>query len=648
MPFTAHTGLDGYVQDLRNPALIPVLGEAGHRLPELVELFDTRSADGHQDRTGGVLVVVPPGSATAPVGAALADRVGGRFVERAPRDLSAGVGEAQYVVLAALADELTVELVLDALEATAELRREGRGEAALGVLLGRSLDDLSWLIAKGLGCRLRVPPEYPQLCVAPWGEQDRPEDGEPVGTRWVVGADTRAEVLAPLLSRRHGLVSFAAAGREHAVVFADTVVCGADTEAGGHTEAVAGSPACAFSGQCFREGVAAADVIRAREIRADVVFANSCMSWRPGHGLVAADYQLTNAFQRGLAAAFIGAVHHMVPDVRLNRLAHRAAAAGATVGQLGVLLNRKAAGREPPHYVVLGLPWVAPVPAAEPVPLDSLVPPQVGTASPGDDAVRAGLRQAGRTIQALRDLPLAGFLPAGDLASIDAQVSAVVAGLKGDPSVVRVDPEARPAERLLGLLADVEFEVALDFHDFGQMSESALNEIWEDFLETSAVPGTGRCPYCAGPTATVTGRHPAYPALGREARVCHTCGPLLDLPDGSSIEMIAIDCPSVWLSPSTVEVEVAITPALGPAVDPVAAVTIQVARAAARGLLVPEPRRVRLTLGRPTRLRATIEVEEHAFAHHEHFVRAVVVTGGQVHGAGRPVAVRPMAVRPRS
>jgi hypothetical protein len=642
MTFTVHTELDGYLQDLRNPKLVPLLGDAGGRLAELAELLDTRLANGRQDPVGEVVVLVPPGSAAAPVGAALAERVGGTFAECAPADLPAGAASAQHVVLAALADELSLEMVLNALDMTAKLRRDGRGEAALGVVLGRSLDELSWLIAKGLGYRPRVSPERAQLCIAPMGERGgNDQDGADLsGTRWVVGADTRAEILAPLLARHYGLVSFAAAGREHAIILADTVVCGAGTDSGGRVEAVVGAPSCAFSGACFREGVGTADVILAREIRADVVYANSCMSWRPGHGLVAADYQLTYAFQRGIVAAFIGAVHQMVPDVRLNRLAHRAAAAGASAGQLGILLNRQAASRETPNYVVLGIPWVVPVPAEGPVPLSRLVPLTDEPGTTADNAVRDCLRRVGRAIQALRDLPLTGLLPADNLPELDAQVSAVVALLKGDPSVIHADPEAHSVEHLLAALADAEFGVALDFHDFWQLGETALNEIWEDFLETSAVPGTGRCPYCSGPVANVTGRHPAYPSLSRQVCVCHICGPLLDLPGRSPIEAITIDCSPVWLSPSTVDVTVTVTPAPDSGSDMVA-VAVQVARAAARGLLAPLPQRLRLMPGRSTSLRAEIEVGEDAFAHHEHFVRAVVVAGGQVHAAGRPVAVRP-------
>ncbi len=108
---------------------------------------------------------------------------------------------------------------------------------------------------------------------------------------------------------------------------------------------------------------------------------------------------------------------------------------------------------------------------------------------------------------------------------------------------------------------------------------------------------------------------------------------------------IRLDCPPVWPSPGTVEVEVTVTAAEGAegaGEGLPAAVLVQVAKAAARGLVVPEPQRVLLVPGSPVRVRAEVEVGEHAFAHHEHAVRAVVVAGGQVHSAARPVAVRPV------
>ncbi|MFE2109846.1 hypothetical protein ACFXAF_28830 [Kitasatospora sp. NPDC059463] len=639
-PFSAHERLPDYLEALRDPDRIPLLGTAADRLGELRDLSPGRPAGAPPAPAGGVLVLVPPGSAAAPVGAALAARVGGAFVAGPPGAVSAVAGAPEHVVLAALADELSLELVLETLDATAALRRAGRGTAALGVLLGRDLDELSWLVAKGLGCALREPPARSQLCIAPWGGR---EPAEPSGTRWVVGEDVRAGVVAPLLAERHRLVSFATAGREHALVLRDTVVCGAGTGPAGPVPP-AGAPGCAFSGQCFRAGVSAADVIPARGIRADAVLANSCMAWRPGHGLVAADYQLTNAFLGGIAAAFIGAVHQMVPDVRLNRLAHRAAAAGATVGQLGVLLNRQAAGREVPHHLLLGLPWVAPFPEAGPVGLDRLLPllaePEQDGGD-GGDGVRARLRQAGRAVRGLRDLPLTGFLPAAGVDELDARLGAVVAGFRrGTASGAEGAADGAPVEELLALVADAEFDVALDLFDFAQVSESPPNEVWEDILETTAVPGGGPCPYCGGPTAVVTGRHPAHPRIEREVLACHRCGPVLDLPAGSPIRMITIDCPAVWPRPGTVDVELVITTAPGAEIRTAVAL-VQAARAGAHGLTGPEPQRLRLRPGGPTRLRAGIEVAEHAFAHHEHMLRGFVVADGQVHCAARPVAVRP-------
>lgn len=634
MTYEAQSSMDGYLAALRDPVRIPVLGTAGARLGELAGLSDT-AARTPPGPAGDVLVLVPPGSAATPVGAALAERVGGTFAIGKPGELCPSGARADHVVLMGLGSELSLELVLEALDATAALRQDGRGEAALGVLVGRDMAELSWLIAKGLGCGLRVPAADAQLCVAPWGAQTR-EDVP--GLDWLVSEQARAEVLAPLLGRRHGLVSFAVAGREHGLVLPDTVVCGAVTDQHEQGEPPENAPSCAFTATCFRAGIGVADVLPARAIQADAVFANSCTSWRPGHGLVADDYQLTNAFAHGSTAAFIGALHRMVPDVRLNLLAHRAAAAGATVGQLAVLVNQQAGRRGVPHYVLLGIPWVLPVPAAEPISLDRLTALAHDTGSSADDEVRARLRRAGQVVQALRDLPLAGLLPADGLAEIDAEVAAVVADLKRSPS--RADAKSDSAERLLGLVADAEFDTALDLRDFGQVSESALNEVWEDFLETTAVPGTERCPYCGGPTATVTGRHPAHPRVARVLRACPTCGPVLDLPADTPIRAITIESPAVWASPGTVAIDVTIDSAEETECVP-ATVVVQVAKSRAHGVVIPEAQRVSLGASGPVRVRAEMGIKELAFAHHEHTLRAIVVTGGQVHSASRPVAIRP-------
>jgi hypothetical protein len=641
-PFTVHNGIGSYTAGLRDPEQIPVMDQVGDRIGGLAEMIEARAACGDPE-ISGVLVVVPPGSAAAAAGRALADRFLGDFAEGTPSEMDRIIAHqrVQHVVLLALTDELSIEMVLDALEGI----MGGGQRAGFGIVMGRTLAEVSWLLAKGLSSHLRKPADRSQLCVAPWGSPSDADTSDTSGAHWVTGDRVRRAVLRPLLcDQRTGLLSFAAAGREHAMIFTDTVVCGADPNI--RTTVTAGGrlPSCAFSGECFREGISVPDVIRADLIRADVIYANSCMSWRPGHGLVAPGYQLTNAFHRGIAAAFIGAVHQMVPDVRLNELAHAAAAAGASAGQLGVLLNdhvrREGAGL--PYYVVMGLPWVAPRGTVAGARRDG--DPWRRPADHGslrEQRIRSVLRQTGQTVEALRDLPLLGFLPAGGLPAIDAEVSALVAALKGMPSVVRPSAATDPTLKLRDLVADAELDVAGDFHDLGQMSDSALNEIWEDFLDTRMSATGDRCSYCAGRLAELTGLHPAYPRLRRRALFCHVCGPVLDLPGEPVIDAIFIECADTWERPGTARLEISITPAATLKEETNAAVTVHASKGVRLGLTFPEAQQVRMLPGRPVRLRIQAQLDPQALPHHEHSIRVILIARGLVHGASRPVAVRP-------
>jgi hypothetical protein len=648
-PFSVHSRLDSYTHDLSDPSSIPVLGDDNDRLGSLVEVIAQPPRRGPE--VPGVLVVVPPGSGATVIGRALADRFAGRFAIAGPGEFSGVIEEdpgISHVVLLALTGELSIDVILGALTAMSDLRRHSRCQAGFGVVMGQTLGDLSWLVAKGLSCHLRAIPERAQLCVAPWGERSA---GASPGVQWATGDGARRAVLRPMLCDQHnGLVSFASAGREHAMIIADTVVCGADADRRPLSPAPgAAAPSCAFSDQCFRDGVTVRDVIHASQIRADVVFANSCMSWRPGHGLVGPDYQLTNAFQRGIAAAFIGAIHQMVPDVKLNELVHRAAADGMCAGQLGVLLNDhvQASGKELPYFVVLGLPWVAPF--AGPGRSASLghgaggsAHPTPGTADQADGGIRPGLRRIGQVIEALRDFPSLGFMPSGDLPAIDTEVSALVARLNGAHSLVRsAEASDDPLRKLRGLVEDAELNAAADFHDFGQVSDSALNEIWEDSLEPRMGPASGRCPYCGGCLAELTGQHPAYARVNRRALICHVCGPVYDLPAVPVIDPVSINCPALWERPGVVRVEVPIVPAAALSEEIVVAIAVHTSKAARRGISFPDPQRISLRPGWPALLRVDAELSDDAFLHHEHFVRAVLIAQGVVHYASRPVAVQP-------
>jgi hypothetical protein len=388
------------------------------------------------------------------------------------------------------------------------------------------------------------------------------------------------------------------------------------------------------------------DVIDADRIQADVVFANTCMSWRPGHGLVAADFQLTSAFQRGFAAAYIGAVHQMVPNVRLNDLVHAAAQAGADVGRLGRMLNEhvQLAGDELPHFVVLGLPWVTPFTAAEPLPAHPEGSDRPGPSdglSPSED-LRSERRDLGRTIEALREFPQFGFMPPDGLPAIDAEIEDLVTRISESTSAASIEAGGDPLQRLRVLVRDVELTVAADFHDFGKMSYSGLDELWQSVLETSIRPIDACCPYCAGRLAELVGRHPLYERIARNAQVCDICGPVYDLPATPVVEPIFIKCPTVWKSPGVVGIEIQITPAASLSRHITVSAAVHMSGSERYGLSFPDAQQVTVQPGRQALIKVEAQVSEHAFVHHEHFVRAIVMAQGMVHYASRPIAVQPL------
>jgi len=650
-PFSVHSGLDSYLEDLRNPMRIPVLEQADDRVREVADLTAgplTRPAP----EVPGVLVVAIAGSPAAVIGQALAGRCDGRFAEARPAEVGPVIAAhpgAAHVVLMGLGEEVSLSMVLAALGSLSDARRREGPGAGLGIVTGPALSDLSWLIAKGLGFRLRQAPARPHLCVAPLGGAYTATCHE---VEWVTGDSTRRAVLEPVLCAQHnGLVSFAAAGREHGMILTDTVVCGAVPGRGTISSDVPAGPACAFSDACFKAGIAVREVISAGRIRADVVCANTCMAWRPGQGLVAAEYQLTHAFLRGVAAAYIGAIHQMVPDIRVNDMLHSAAAAGLSVGQISASLNEylRRGGSELPYFAVLGLPWISPCPSPDPPRADDAIFDDTRRSRPrlGED-FGSRVAAAGQAIEGLRSFSLVGFMPPDDFFSVDAQVASLVSSLC-KKSVVAVPAIAGVGEldKLQSLIEKVEFRAAEDFHDFGQISDSGLYELWMDFLETRITPADQRCPYCANPLAELTGSHPVYPRVGRRALVCNVCGPVSDLPVTPAISSIIIDCPPQWEQSGTVGIDVRLVPAATLTREIRVAGAVHTSASARQDISFSDVQRISLRPGVPAVLRAEAKLGQDALPHHEHFLRTVLIAQGMVHYASRPVAVRPQAFSQR-
>ncbi|MFJ5294445.1 hypothetical protein [Streptomyces sp. NPDC088348] len=649
-PFVVHTAADSYTHDLRDPALVPMLGVDDSRLAALTGLMGTPARRKDPD-VSGTLVVAPAGSAATVVGQALADRVRGSFVTLSTGGLGRILDtrlEATQVVFVALHDEIDLDVVTESLEAVSAYRHDGR-HATIGFVTGPDLPELSWLLAKGLSCHLRKPPEQSRLTVVPWLSQDAAvsripaSDGADVAPQWVVGDRVSRAVLEPMLSERYtGLVSFASAGREHALILRDTVICGEHAGHRGPAAHGAAVPSCAFSDRCFRDGVRAQDVIKAARVQADIVFANSCMAWRPGTGLVAAEYQLAGAFQHGIPAAYIGAIHQMLPNLAINDLVGTAAA-GTDAGRTCAAINDhlRDTGRELPYFAVLGLPWVTAGGGSEPCTT------QAGPSADAHDGVRdvkPQLLQLGRTVRALREFGPTGFMPPDGIVTMEAEILELARTLKtttlGEDPVEKVHG---PLRRLSSLIADAELSAVADFHEFGKMSHSALNEMWEGVLDPRVRPIDAACPYCTGRLAELVARHPVYEQVGRRALVCNVCGQIADSPLDPVIGEVLIECLSAWKRPGTVTVDVLITPAARVSQEIIAAGAIHTSGAADFGMEFPDARRIAIRPGSPTRMRVNATLSAEAFTHHEHFVRFVAVVEGLVHHASRPVAVVPTA-----
>ncbi|MET7309331.1 hypothetical protein ABZS68_20115 [Streptomyces sp. NPDC005571] len=653
-PFVVHTAADSYTRDLRDPTLVPMLGVDDNRLAALASLMGAPTGRKDPD-VSGTLVVAPADSMATAVGRALADRVDGSFVTLPTSGLGQILDarlEATQVVFIALHDEIDLDVVTESLEAVGAFRHDG-GHATIGFVIGPDLPELSWMLAKGLSCHLRKPPERSQLTVVPWLRQHAAASRTPASDdadaapEWVIGDRASRAVLEPMLFERHtGLVSFASAGREHALILNDTVICG---DHAGHKRPSthsAATPSCAFSDRCFRDGVRARDVIKAARVHADIVFANSCMAWRPGTGLVAAEYQLAGAFQYGIPAAYIGAIHQMLPNLTINDLVGTATAAGTDAGRTCAAINDhlRDTGRELPYFALLGLPWVTAGAGSEPSTTDA--EPSAG-AHDGVRDPKPKLLRLGRTVRAFREFEPTGFMPPDGIVAMEAEILELARTLK--KTVLGAEPAERafgPLSRLDSVIADAELSAVTDFHEFGKLSHSALNEMWEGILDTRVRPIDEACPYCTGRLAELAGRHPVYEQVGRRMLVCNVCGPIADSPLEPVISKVLIDCPSIWKRPGTVTVDALMTPAASVSQEIIVAGAIHTSGAANYGVAFPDAQRIAIRPGAPTRLRVSATLSAEAFTHHEHFVRFIAVAEGRVHYASRPVAVAPAATAP--
>nr|BBJ48443.1 hypothetical protein SAVMC3_10720 [Streptomyces avermitilis] len=254
------------------------------------------------------------------------------------------------------------------------------------------------------------------------------------------------------------------------------------------------------------------------------------------------------------------------------------------------------------------------------------------------------LLRLGRTVRALSEFGPTGFMPPDGIVAMEAEILELARTLKRTALGADLAEKAvGPLRRLGSLIADAELSAVADFHEFGKMSHSALNEMWEGILDTSVRPIDDACPYCKGRLAELVARHPVYEQVGRRALICNVCGPTADSPLEPVIGEVVIECPSIWKRPGTVTVDVLMTPAASVSQEITAAGAIHTSGAANFGMTFPDAQRIAIRPGSPARMRVDATLSAEAFTHHEHFVRFVAVAEGLVHYASRPVAVAPAA-----
>jgi hypothetical protein len=623
--FTRCTDLDQYLAALRDRAIVPVLDGDPRRIDELDAMLGGNR--GEAQVPADTVLMAPAGTVAERIAQALADRFGVRYQARI--DVRSLVGEPApgNIVVVAGNNELDIDDVVRFHRRIAELGHR----TALGVITGPSAAAISWLIAKNLTLFARQAPATWQLLVDPIHAGPAPQD---TNVTQVVGRDAASAGLRTRLHEcHHGVVSFRALGRDQAINLFDTVICASDP----HNRPIAtgtavGAPVCAYTGKCYRDGVTADNMLRADAIRADVVFSNACMTWRPGHGLVGPEYQLTNGFARGLTAAYIGAVNPCQGLRAPNLLFHQAIAAGATVGQAVGTVNAAvhAAGTELPHYTLLGLPWLV-------LGMPSVSSGPHANAGAIEERCVAAARGIGETVSTLARLPLLGFAPADF-----------------DRTLRRLSTEAgrltRSFQQARGSGDTTKLPDAVD-HAAAVVSDSAATlaqrlgaacraagfaAAWSPVLSVTRATGPD-CPACGGTTDRLSGWHMLFPGVGRHAECCLACGAGTDRPAGDRRNVsLRLWHEPVWATGGSVDVELtlhaqAAPDDLGNAVPAVATVLIG-DDGPAGDIEWPAPVDAALPSGVPTTVPVTAHVLGTARPGRR-VVRALVLVNGVVHEA---------------
>lgn len=691
-PYRFLRTIDEYLAALRAYRFgdtVPVLGGAAEAHRVVAELSE-RDPVRPVDPAGECFVVSPAGSPAAGLAEALATAVGGGWAEFTdPRTVGGRSGDSRYVVLVALAHEVSERTLTTIHDSLWEHRAPAEG-GHLGVVVGADLADLSWLVAKGLGLPHRRVPEEEHLRIWPV-VKDTPRR---YGTgAWVLEDDAKASTVRPLLLDRYtSAVSLIGHGRDDVFHLNDTVICPIGAHRVDDPEAATSyAPVCAFTGRCYRPEVAGEDIVLSGRIRADAVFTNSCMGMRVDEGLYPREYLLAHGFIRGTAAAYLATGHVINGLLKLNDIFHTACGAGRSLGETATIINDhlRYERADLPYYTLLGLPWIRlAVPGRERSwdgyvlgpgePYEAGGGVQAAAAavaaaeaageschvvytSPRSEAALAGavpqrldattvpalkhtLLSAGRRMTNLEDVAYTGlkYSRQGNmLVNVRDQVATLSTAVR---SAAMVGDVTRIRRRIAAILTGVEraeLTLAEALFERGIQSFQHYHDVWGQSLQLDTPILTDEdCAYCGRLLVLQRATHPLLERIGREARVCPRCGMIRDFPAGSPMATMVVRTPEHWHVGDAASARLEFRLGAMPQRPSRLAAGIFMANAAKNGMTFPAPRFVDVAADGTGELEVTVPVPGGARQHQE-YVRAMVIVEGAVAFVTRPIWVRP-------
>ncbi|MFE0348873.1 hypothetical protein [Streptomyces griseoluteus] len=621
--------LETYVRELADPDVLPMLRGTSS--------YHDASSLGTPARSRPVAelrVVCVTGSPAAPIAEALAIRFGGTVVTvpaDRPGDHFVLDDQTTHVLLVALADEVSVDDALAVVDQVNACRDRPDGRVPrLGFLTAGDLDQLSWLIAKNLTSGHRPPTTRKHVLLTPFAAA--PLTG--ADALVLAGAQvTRQSVHQAVVADSATFLSITSSGREHAALLNDTVLCGSDHESRRqwHELGEGGAPHCAFEGTCFLPGISLDDVIEARSVRAEVVFTNSCLSWRPHVGSAPRQFLLTNALSSGYAAAAIGPMFPSHTTDWATETFHRLCDAGVPLGDVVATLNQFAADTEEelPYFALLGFPWLV---AGGVAPADDAVLKQgeAGSSrSTGPDVAPTATNPASEhDTAATPQQLLRGLL---DLGLSSTALETCVAELE---ALSAPDPE---------VLARAQLAAAAELIDYTAATYSGFDSIWEPALTTRVHASKTPCPYCGATVEELVGNSPGKPWSSRTAAFCYRCSHVWDAPADAQLHVPLLDIPEVWCRGDDVHGTVRLRPGTTGWRTDRLTVGWFLHGQYFQGVDVPDPEEVRVTPGSTDEviLSTQMHVNDDAFPYHQHFCRVIVIASGAVHLGGRRFAIVP-------